>query len=436
MRDRDGVEGRGGGARRRTVLLAAGAGGAGAVFAAACGGAQSQPAERAAPNPAISIEFWHNKAQPEGQDVTAIVGRYNAQFAPTSVKESFQGNLATLLPKLRAALAAGTPPDVSNGSGRWMPAFAEQGALIPADDLIKRLGGFKKEDFYPAVIASQTWKGRLQALPYGTASKGYYFRPDVFAKENVTRPPTTWEEFDQAATRLTRDERAALGMSPSDFSWFLLLLAQRGGKVLDPQTGKATFQQQPGIDALAQLTELAQRKRTLRLTADSSKEFANGQLASLMSGEWQVRFYRADGTVHDTALFPRPKAADPPMTLLGVEGLYVYKNGAAERLDATWRFLTWLLKPDVYHSWAVTGSFRLPMAPAWVKSEEYQKFLKENPQQRPFAEQLPNAVMNQPTVYGDELEKALGAAVQRAVTGEQSPRDSLAAAGREFDALG
>jgi ABC-type glycerol-3-phosphate transport system substrate-binding protein len=286
------------------------------------------------------------------------------------------------------------------------------------------------------VIASQTWKGHLQGLPYGTASKGYYFRPDVFAKENVTRPPTTWEEFDQAAARLTRDERAALGMSPSDFNWFLLLLAQRGGKVLDPQTGKATFQQQAGIDALAQLTELAQRKRTLRLTADSSKEFANGQLASLMSGEWQVRFYRADGTVHDTALFPRPKAADPPMTLLGVEGLYVFKTGAAERQDATWRFLTWLLKPDVYHSWAVTGSFRLPMAPAWVKSEEYQKFLKENPQQRPFAEQLPNAVMNQPTVYGDELEKALGAAVQRAVTGEQSPRDSLAAAGREFDALG
>src|SRR5262245_4782348 len=95
-------------AGRRAVLLAGA--GAGAALAAACGagGAGQETAGKAA-NPPLTMEFWHNKAQPEGQDVTTIVTRYNAQFAPTSVTEIFQGNGATLLTKLKAALAAATP---------------------------------------------------------------------------------------------------------------------------------------------------------------------------------------------------------------------------------------------------------------------------------------------------------------------------------------
>jgi len=419
--------------RRRWLL--AGPAGAGSALAllAACG-QQGGGAPPKVTNPPLTLEFWHNKAQPEGQDVTGIVAKYNDQFAPTHVNEAFQGNQATLLPKLRAAIAAATPPDVADCPGSWLPGFVEQGWLVPADDMIKRLGAFKKEDFYPAVVASLSWKGKFQAVPYGTGSKGFYYRPDVFQKENITRPAVTWEDFDQVAARLTHDDRFALGMSDNDTSWFQLLLAQHGGKVLDPQTGKSAFHLQPGIDALTQLTDLAQKKRTLKLTGTAAGDFSNGLLATIMSGEWQVRFYRADGTPHDTAFFPRPKASDPTLTLLGAEGFYMFHT-TADRQDTTWRFVTWLARPDVYHTWAVTGSFRLPMAPSWVKSDDYQKFLKDNPQQKPFAEQLANAVMNVQTVYSDDLSQALGGAVQRAVRAQQTPRDSLADAAHQFDAL-
>ena len=238
-------------------------------------------------DPPLTLEFWHNKAQPEGQDVTTIVTRYNAQSAPTAVTEIFQGNGATLLTKLKAALAAATPPDVTYGFGAWMPSFAEQGALVPADDQIKRLGGIKKEDLFPALVSAQTWKGKLQALPYGTGSKGYYVRPEIIKRENVARLPVTWEEFDAFASRVTRDEQYALGMSANDASWFQLLLGQRGGKVLEAPNGRAAFHQQPGIEALTQLTDMAQRKRTLKITSTAAGDFASGQLASLMSGEWQ-----------------------------------------------------------------------------------------------------------------------------------------------------
>ena len=418
---------------RRRLMGTSAAGGLGAMLAA-CARSDAGPGQAKQTNPPLTLEYWHNKAQPEGQDVTAITGKYNDLSGPTRVNELFQGNGATLLTKLKASLAAGTPPDVTYGFGSWMPAFAEQGALVPADDMLKRLGGPRKENFFPALVTGQTWKGKLQALPYGTGSKGYYYRPDVFQRESIGRPPATWEEFDALAPRLTREEQYALGMSPTDTSWLQLLLAQRSGRLLDLQTGKAAFHLPQGIDALTQLTDLAQRKRTLKLTGSAAGEFTNGQLATLMSGEWQIRFYRADGTPHETALFPRQKASDPPITTLGVDGFYMFKTNA-ERQDTTWRFVTWLLTPEVYHEWATAGSFRLPITPAWVKSQTYQKFLQENPQQKPFVEQLPTAWTSVPTPYADELNTALANAVRRAVTAEQSPRDSLANAAREFDGL-
>src|SRR2546421_175162 len=83
----------------------------------------------------------------------------------------------------------GTPADITYGLGSWMPSFAEQGALVVADDMLKRLGGIKKEDFFPTLVGAQTWKGKLQALPYGTGSKGYYVRPEIVKRENVTKLP-------------------------------------------------------------------------------------------------------------------------------------------------------------------------------------------------------------------------------------------------------
>ena len=315
-----------------------------------------------------------------------------------------------------------------------MPSFAEQGALVLAEDQIKRLGGIKKEDFFPTLISAQTWKGKLQALPYGTGSKGYYVRPEIVKRENVARLPLTWEEFDGFASRVTREEQYALGMSATDASWFQLLLGQRGGKVLEAPNGKgglppAAGDRRPGPahrpgPEEAHAEDHHKHRRRLR------------QRAAGLAHERRVAGPLLPRRRHAPRhrLLPRQKASDPPSTLLGVDGFYMFQT-TPERQDTTWRFVTWLLKPDVYHSWAVAGSFRLPVMPAAVKSEEYQRFLKENPQQKPFADQLPGAFVTPPTVLGDELSTGIGNAVRRAVTGEQSPRDSLASAAREFDAL-
>src|SRR6185369_16101210 len=82
------------GSQRRRRVLAATPVARVVALLAACGQA-SGGAPAPATNPAVTLEFWHNKGQPEGQDVTAIVGKYNGQATPTQVKELYQGDSAT-----------------------------------------------------------------------------------------------------------------------------------------------------------------------------------------------------------------------------------------------------------------------------------------------------------------------------------------------------
>ena len=273
----------------------------------------------------LALEFWHNKAQPEGQDVTTIVTTYNATFAPTKVAEIFQGNGATLLTKLKAAARdAGRHLRVRlldaqlRGAGRAGPGGGPDQAP----------GGIKKEDFFPTLISAQTWKGKLQALPYGTGSKGYYVRPEIVKRENVARLPLT-EEFDGFASRVTREEQYALGMSATDASWFQLLLGQRGARCSRRPTGRrlppAAGDRRPGPahrpgPEEAHAEDHHKRRRLRQRAAGLDHE-----------REWQVRFYRADGTPHDTGFFPRQKASDPPSTLLGVDGFYMLQTTPERR---------------------------------------------------------------------------------------------------------
>jgi ABC-type glycerol-3-phosphate transport system substrate-binding protein len=189
---------------------------------------------------------------------------------------------------------------------------------------------------------------------------------------------------------VTRDELYALGMSATDASWFQLLLGQRGGKVLDAPNGKAAFHQQPGIDALAQLTDLAQRKRTLKITSTAAGDFAAGQLASLMSGEWQIRFYRADGTPHDTGFFPRQKASDPPSTLLGVDGFYI--TASTPDVDLAARFAMAMTDAEAQRTWSDVGAHVPADTTVEITDELVQVFADaaENSVPRPQNEELNN----------------------------------------------
>jgi trehalose/maltose transport system substrate-binding protein len=103
----------------------------------------------------------------------------------------------------RLWLAAGNSDiDVYTTDVIWAPQLADQ--FVDLTDAMKDIVG----DYFPAIIESQTAKGKLVALPSFTDAPALFYRKDLLEKYN--KPvPKTWDEMAATAKEIMDGERAA-----------------------------------------------------------------------------------------------------------------------------------------------------------------------------------------------------------------------------------
>ena len=146
--------------------------------------------------------------------VSGAVGNAIADFA-TIVKpwEEATGHTVTMVPmpasttdqfaQYRLWLAAGsTDIDVYATDVIWAPQLAD--SFVDLTEVAKDLA----PTHFPAIIQSQTVKGKLVALPMFTDAPALYYRKDLLEKYGVA-VPKTWAELTTAAQTIQDGEKAA-----------------------------------------------------------------------------------------------------------------------------------------------------------------------------------------------------------------------------------
>jgi trehalose/maltose transport system substrate-binding protein len=128
-------------------------------------------------------------------------------------------------------------------------------------DLKPSSGGSENQHF-EAIIANNTFDGKLVALPWYTDAGLLYYRKDLLEKHKE-QPPTTWEEMTAIATRVQAAERkdgnkdlwgfvfqgkAYEGLTCNALEW---VASFGGGTIVNPQ-GKVTISN-PGAAAALDL---------------------------------------------------------------------------------------------------------------------------------------------------------------------------------------
>ncbi|KTD83735.1 ABC transporter substrate-binding protein [Paenibacillus etheri] len=185
-----------------TMLTACG-GNASTGNVTAADGASTSPSADAAPtqNAPVTIEFWYGLGGKLGENMEALIQKFNASQQEVIVKGIAQADYTETEQKLQAAIATGKVPAAALSSN---VDWARKGYFAPIDELMALQPDFNKEDFVQTFLNQGQVDGKQYFLPmYGTTQVMYY-RKDTFEKNGIDASTLkTWEDLAAAAAKMT-----------------------------------------------------------------------------------------------------------------------------------------------------------------------------------------------------------------------------------------
>ena len=101
------------------------------------------------------------------------------------------------------ALARGDYPDIFLIDHNWIDYFKQNQFIEPAPAGTLSEPEFRN-NFVDAVADDFINEGKIYALPLSVDSVGLYYNKDIFNSEGIVFPPTTWDEFSQAAQKCVK----------------------------------------------------------------------------------------------------------------------------------------------------------------------------------------------------------------------------------------
>jgi ABC-type glycerol-3-phosphate transport system substrate-binding protein len=199
--------------------------------------------------------------------------------------------------------ASGTAADVLTVNPNNLGELIAAGALMPLDDMIEEQG--LRDRMREGGWESLTVDGTTYALPITGRTLQLIYNACHFEEAGVEGPPTTPEEFRDAAERLTvaddsgRVTRYGANMVNANedptYEMLLMWAIAHGGSFSDGE-GNFTVDSQPVIDGLNFMKEVYDSGAVPRgmTETDLRALFATGGSAMTIDGQWQFPFIEAN----------------------------------------------------------------------------------------------------------------------------------------------
>jgi len=150
------------------------------------------------------IRYWEKWTGVEGDTMQRIVDEFNATVGRRQGIWVEYCPISNVDQRMLIATAGGDPPDVAGLYDHIVAQYADQGALMPLDELVPQFG-IDKSAFKPVWWNIGRYKDRLYALPSTPYTIALYYNKRLFRKAGLDpqRPPETIAELDAYARRLT-----------------------------------------------------------------------------------------------------------------------------------------------------------------------------------------------------------------------------------------
>jgi multiple sugar transport system substrate-binding protein len=137
--------------------------------------------------------------------------RFQEQHGLTVDVRQESSDTDTYFQHIRTQLIAGSPDvDVFVGDVSWPPQFGSQGWLA---DLSDRFSMSERSAYLPAAVNANTWEDKLYGVPFYWDVGILYYRKDLLERAGYSGPPETWDELEEMALKVMRDEGLKYGFT-------------------------------------------------------------------------------------------------------------------------------------------------------------------------------------------------------------------------------
>ena len=315
-------------------------------------------------------------------------------------------------------------PDILQLDVVWTPEFAAAGWILPLDRYAP-----PKNDFFPASLEANTWRGQLYAVPWFMDVGMLYWRTDL-----LSAPPATLEDL------------AAAARGSSGFVWqgaryeglvtvFLEILGGYGGAILGPDH-EVLVDAPPGVRALTYLRDLIRQEISPQEVLTWHEEetrfaFQNGQALFLRNWPYAVPLLAGPESRVAGRFAVAPMPAGPggtPTAALGGGQLAI--NAHSRFPEEAWKLVAFLTAPEQMLERAeAVGQY--PARRSVWSSPRLAAALQQPPEQ--VLRIIESAAPRPATPVWTELSEILQIWLHRALAGQAEPEAALREAAREME---
>ena len=376
------------------------------------------------------ITFWHSQLYTE-DTIKALAKAFNDSQTEYVVEPIYTGTYPESSVALITAVSNNKGPVLFDAEGTVFAKIVAEEAALSLDDLIANLDEELIADIYPALWNYGIINGQHYGLPWNMSVPVLFYNASLFRQLDVT-PPTTWEEFEEAAEKLTtRQTKGFINVSMAFI--FETMVTTRGGRIVT-EDGKPNFNSDEAIEALTMLKRMTDARHvTNRTIAEIDVALVDFVRTRGMMALASLAFW-TEGQRYSVAFEPGaiavPAGTSQEIPLIGAQ--LVVMNGASEaqRLGA-FSFWQFLMQSENIALW-VKASYYLPTRKSALPILE--SWYAEDPIRKLGIEQLEHAVerpkVGSYAVWQDYLQEAM----EKALRGNMSPEEALAEAQRRAEA--
>jgi multiple sugar transport system substrate-binding protein len=332
--------------------------------------------------------------------------------------------------KLSAAIAGQATPDVTMLGTTWVGEFAKTGALdVVPPDLVD------SNAFFPGAWETGVVDGTSYSVPWYVETRLLYVNKSVAEKAGITSPPKTWAELTQAAKNMQAKGGAKQGLylQPGQTgAWQTVMpfVWQNGGDIHDGQ--KFTLDSPEAVQALEYYKSfydsgLSSRDRLRE--GETEPKLLSGEIASFVSGPWHIGLLDELGGEGKYELWPMPSGSGDFTSFIGGSNMSVFKS--SKNRDAAWKFVAFLMRPDVQVTWYQTVADLPSVQEAWDNET-----LAGDEQLKVFGDQLDTAKAPPSIPTWEQIAAGVDTELEKLAKGTTSAADAASAMQSQATSIG